>query len=77
MQTEKIKIIDPVDFINISKVINKYDIGLYLLTPSNFNENTVYLISFFEFIQARLCLAISPLSENEKDSSEKQNWGGV
>lgn len=63
MQTDKIKIIDPVDFINISKVINKYDIGLYLLTPSNFNEKHSLPNKFFEFIQARLCLAISPLTE--------------
>ena len=72
MQTNKIKIIDPVDFRNISKVINKYDIGLYLLTPSNFNEKHSLPNKFFEFIQARLCVVISPLIEMKKIVQENK-----
>ena len=43
--------------------LNKYDIGLYFLKPSNFNEEYSLPNKFFEFIQARLCIAISPVKE--------------
>ncbi len=43
--------------------INKYDIGLYILESSGFNELYALPNKFFEFIQARLCLAVSPNPE--------------
>ena len=58
-------------------MINKYDIGLYLLTPSNFTETTARLISFLTSFSGSFVKsgAISPLSEMKKDSSEKQKLG--
>ena len=62
-QSSRIKFIEPVSFNNIIKVINEFDIGLYYLNPSNFNEENSLPNKFFEFIQARLCIAISPIEE--------------
>ena len=42
---------------------NGYDIGLYLLRPSNFNQLHALPNKFFEFIQGRLALAIGPSPE--------------
>ena len=46
--------------------INHYDIGVYILKPSNFNQKYSLPNKFFEFIQARLALAIGPSPEMEK-----------
>jgi len=59
----KIRIIEPVEFNMIVKHINQYDIGLYILPKSNFNNEMALPNKFFEFIQARLMLAISPNPE--------------
>jgi hypothetical protein len=42
---------------------NDYDIGLYLLPPSNLNRRYALPNKFFEFIQARLAVAIGPSPE--------------
>ena len=62
-QSSRIVFIEPVSFDEITRVLNKFDIGLYYLTPSNFNEKNSLPNKFFEFIQARLCIAISPVKE--------------
>jgi hypothetical protein len=60
-----IRFIDPVDTQDISVFTNKYDIGLFLLPPTNFNYKYALPNKFFEFIQARLAIAISPSFEME------------
>lgn len=42
---------------------NQYDIALYLLPPVNFNNRKALPNKFFEFIQARLAIAIGPSDE--------------
>ena len=42
---------------------NRYDIGLILYPPSNFNMLHALPNKFFEFIQARLALALGPSAE--------------
>jgi hypothetical protein len=42
---------------------NKYDIGLFLLPPTNFNYKNALPNKLFEFIQARLAIAIGPSPE--------------
>ncbi len=39
---------------------NRYDIGLYLLPPTSFNTLHALPNKFFEFVQARLMIAIGP-----------------
>lgn len=47
----------------IIDALNKYDIGVYILPPNNFNDKNALPNKFFEFIQARLAIAISPSPE--------------
>jgi len=57
---------EPVAMLDIAKTINQYDIGIYLLEDLNFNTKNALPNKFFEFIQARLTLAIGPSPEMAK-----------
>ncbi|MBA3286203.1 MAG: hypothetical protein H0U27_14260 [Nitrosopumilus sp.] len=61
-------------FDDIIRIISSYDIGLFLLPPVNFNYTYALPNKFFEFIQARLCIAIGP-SEEMKKIVETYNIG--
>lgn len=61
---------DPVPMTEIARTINHYDIGLYLLPPAGFNNQMALPNKFFEFIQARLALAIWPSTEMAKITKE-------
>lgn len=54
---------DPVHMKMLANTINQYDIGVYLLPPANFNNEFALPNKFFEFIQARLAIAIGPSPE--------------
>jgi len=45
------------------RAANDYDIGLYLLAPANFNQRHALPNKIFEFIQARLAVAVGPSPE--------------
>ena len=63
-QTRKnVRIIPPVPFEEIIPFTSRYDIGFYILKPANFNHLYALPNKFFEFIQARLMIAISPNPE--------------
>ncbi|WP_343636894.1 glycosyltransferase [Fluviicola sp.] len=53
----------PVAIHQICSEINPYDIGLFYLEPTNFNYRYALPNKLFEFIQARLAIAISPSPE--------------
>lgn len=53
----------PVSFSRLIDESNFYDIGLYLLPPTGFNTRHALPNKFFEYIQARLALAIGPSVE--------------
>jgi glycosyltransferase involved in cell wall biosynthesis len=55
--------IDPVPMNRIVDTINQFDIGLFLLEPFSFNAVMALPNKFFEFVQARLALAIGPSPE--------------
>lgn len=63
---KNIKFIEPVQFSDIVKTINNYDIGVYILKPDNFNQKYGLPNKFFEFIQARLAIAVGPSIEMVK-----------
>lgn len=50
----------PVPFSNIIKTVNQYDIGICFYEPTSFNLRHCLPNKFFEYIQARLVLAIGP-----------------
>lgn len=60
---KRVKFLEPVSSSEIVDFINNYDIGFYLLPPSNFNNKFALPNKFFEFIQARLAIAIGPSPE--------------
>ena len=59
----KIRICDPVPFDTIHQMLRNYDIGLYLLEPNSFNNKMALPNKLFEFVQARLAIAIGPSPE--------------
>lgn len=61
-----VSIIEPVDMHEIIPFTNQYDIGLFLCKPANFNLEYVLPNKLFEFIQARLAVAIGPAIEMRK-----------
>jgi hypothetical protein len=59
----RISFVEPVPMSEICQRINEYDIGVFLLPPVNFNYRHALPNKFFEFIQARLGVAIGPSPE--------------
>lgn len=66
----------PVKFDLICSTINSYDIGLCYVEPINLNYQYGLPNKFYEFIQARLAVALSPLIEM-KNLTEKYDLGVV
>ncbi|MBN2515302.1 MAG: glycosyltransferase [Deltaproteobacteria bacterium] len=62
-QNPRISFRDPVPMPDISKTINKYDIGLFLLSPETFSYRMALPNKLFEFIQGRLAVATWPSPE--------------
>jgi hypothetical protein len=60
---DRVKIIDPVPMMDICRKINSYDVGVFLLPPVNFNYLHALPNKFFEFVQARLAVAVGPSPE--------------
>lgn len=62
-RSPRVKILPPVKSSEIVKVINTYDMGVFLLPPVNFNYANTLPNKLFDFIQARLAIAIGPTPE--------------
>lgn len=60
---DHINTIPPVDPKEIITFINQYDVGVFLLEPVNFNYKMALPNKLFEFVQARLAIAITPNQE--------------
>ena len=65
-QAKNTRIIPIVPFEEIIPFTSQYDIGFYILQPTNFNGYNALPNKFFEFIQARLAIAIGPSPEMAK-----------
>lgn len=63
---KRIRFLKPAPMPEISKTINQYDLGVYILKPNNFNNLHALPNKIFEFIQARLGVAIGPSLEMAK-----------
>lgn len=75
-RSNNIFFIPPVNSDEIVNYTNKFDIAIYILSPNNFNQLNALPNKLFEFIQARLCLIISPNPEM-KSVVEKYKIGIV
>lgn len=62
-QILNINICKPVEFSQINNMLKNYDIGIYILEPNSFNNKMALPNKLFEFIQARLAVAIGPSPE--------------
>ena len=60
---KNINFIDPVPMLDIVHYISRFDIGVFILEPEIFNYKFALPNKFFEFIQARLAIAIGPSPE--------------
>lgn len=58
-----VRFCEPVSMLDIVKSIAEYDVGLYPLTPVNFNHLHAWPNKLFEFIQARLAVVVSPVPD--------------
>ena len=56
----RIRFRDPVPFLEIGNMLSKYDIGIFFSEPITFNLRYCLPNKLFEFIQARLMVAIGP-----------------
>lgn len=54
---------DPVPYDQLVKTLSTYDVGLFLLPPSNYNYEMALPNKLFEYVQARLAIVISPSPE--------------
>ena len=61
--TDRIKFIPPIPIEEIVPTLNKYDIGVIVIPPINFNYENTLPNKFFDYIQARVALAIGPTPE--------------
>lgn len=59
----RIRISPPVSSSEVVKRIHEYDIGVFLIPPINFNYENTLPNKLFDFIQARLGIAIGPTPE--------------
>lgn len=60
---KRIRFLPAIKSSGIVTFINPYDIGVFLLPPVNFNYANTLPNKLFDFIQARLAIAIGPTSE--------------
>ena len=70
---KKIRFLSPMQPQEIPTTINRYDIGVFILPPTSFNHHFALPNKFFEFIQARLAIAIGPSPEMAKIISRHKN----
>jgi hypothetical protein len=61
-----VRFLAPVPMAELVSLSSNYDVGLYLLPPSSFNNRMALPNKFFEFLQARLAIAIGPSFEMAK-----------
>lgn len=59
----RVRILPPVKSHEIVAAIHDYDMGVFLLPPVNFNYANTLPNKLFDFIQARLAIAIGPTPE--------------
>jgi hypothetical protein len=60
LKMPKVRVLPPVEFDNIHAMLCDYDIGLFYNEPTTFNLRHSLPNKLFEFIQARLAVAIGP-----------------
>ena len=65
-KTSNVRVLPHLENDKIVSSINAYDIGVFLLEPINFNYANALPNKLFDFIQARLAIAIGPTPEMKR-----------
>jgi Glycosyl transferase 4-like domain len=59
----RVRFLPPVPMADLPGRLNEFDVGVFLLEPTNFNYRNALPNKFFEFLQGRLAIAIGPTPE--------------
>ncbi|HZP55928.1 MAG TPA: glycosyltransferase [Dehalococcoidia bacterium] len=59
----RIRFLPAVPMQELPRILNTYDVGVYILEPNNFNNQHALPNKLFEFIQGRVAVAIGPSPE--------------
>lgn len=59
----RVRLLDPVPMLELPRFLNQYDIGLAIFEPVTFNLRHTLPNKFFEFVQARIAVAVGPSLE--------------
>jgi hypothetical protein len=62
-KNSRVRILPPIKGDEIVSRINEYDMGVFLIPPVNFNYENTLPNKLFDFIQARLAIAVGPTPE--------------
>jgi hypothetical protein len=68
-----IRIHPPVESTLVVQTMNRYDMGVFLLPPINFNYENTLPNKLFDFIQGRLAVAIGPTPEMAEIITKYEN----
>jgi hypothetical protein len=68
---KRIRFLDAVPMRELPRFLNRYDVGVFLLEPTNFNYRFALPNKLFEFIQARLAVAVGPSPEMARVVQER------
>lgn len=60
---ERIRFLAPVPMASLPRTLNEYDVGVYLLDPTSFNNRYALPNKFFEFVQGRIAVVVGPSPE--------------
>lgn len=63
---ERIRFHDPVPPAALPATLNKYDVGIFWIPPFNTNARLTLPNKFFDFVQARLAIAVGPTIEMQR-----------
>lgn len=63
VKNPRVRILPPLKGDEIVSRINEYDMGVFLIPPVNFNYENTLPNKLFDFIQARLAIAVGPTPE--------------
>lgn len=72
----RVRILDPVPYVDLIRTINAYDVGIHLLPPTNFNNTWALPNKLFDYVQARLGVLIGPSPEMQ-EYVERFGFGAV
>lgn len=68
----RIKFHDPVAPSDLPAILNQYDLGVFWIPPTHTNARLTLPNKFFDYVQARLGIAIGPSSEMVNELSRSQ-----